>query len=143
MSGGYVLDASVAVKTVLPEDSSEQAKQLFFNLLAEPPVSLHVPGSFYAECANILWQRVRFRGYAVADAKADLMDLLSLPFTRTATAELALRALELAVEFGVSPYDATYAALAEQLGVPLVTADESLVRHLAGSGVEARWLGEL
>jgi predicted nucleic acid-binding protein len=42
-------------------------------------------------------------------------------------------ALGLALEYGISAFDAVYVALASEEGLPLVTADARLVRALAGS----------
>ena len=51
-------------------------------------------------------------------------------------------AIEDTVNVTITVYDATYAALSHGLSLPLVTADESLVRRLAGSPLDVRWLGE-
>ena len=53
-------------------------------------------------------------------------DLLSLPIARFPTGPLMIRAYEL--RSNVTPYDATYVALAEGLSCPLVTADARLAR---------------
>jgi predicted nucleic acid-binding protein len=37
----------------------------------------------------------------------------------------------------------SYVALAQRLNVPMVTADEKLMRLLAGSGHAVQWLGAL
>ena len=44
-----------------------------------------------------------------------------------------VEALQLAVAHGMTAYDACYVALAQRNGIPLVTADEKLVRLLAGT----------
>jgi predicted nucleic acid-binding protein len=53
-------------------------------------------------------------------------DLLALPLTRFPVGPLMVRAYELRAN--VTPYDATYVALAEGLRCPLVTADARLGR---------------
>lgn len=52
-------------------------------------------------------------------------------------------ALELAMTYQITVYDVSYAALAQQLDLPLITADAALIRKLAGSGVDVRTLEEL
>jgi predicted nucleic acid-binding protein len=59
-------------------------------------------------------------------------------------ADLADDALDLALAHGLSAYDACYVALARREAVPLVTADERLVRILkTGGGGSVVWLGDL
>lgn len=59
------------------------------------------------------------------------------------TADLfADRILEIAAEHGRSAYDAAYVALAEHLGVDLITADERLYNALADTHPEVRFLGD-
>jgi predicted nucleic acid-binding protein len=55
---------------------------------------------------------------------------------------LVHEALDLALDRQISAYDASYATLAQSLGVPFITADERLVRKLEGSGIDIHWLGE-
>ena len=49
----------------------------------------------------------------------------------------------MALTYGVTAYNASYTALAAQLGLPLITADTSLAHKLAGSDAEVRMLDEL
>ena len=128
-----VVDASVAVKLFVLEDGSETAERLIGQLAASPGAEIHVPDLLYIECANILWKYVRSRHYAVTSALRDLADLRQLAFHATATSELMVDALQLAVAHGVTAYDACYVALAQRNGIPLVTVDEKLVRLLAGT----------
>jgi len=46
------------------------------------------------------------------------------------------------VVYEITAYDAAYVALSERLSLPLVTADERLVQHLAGTGLDVRFLGD-
>jgi predicted nucleic acid-binding protein len=63
--------------------------------------------------------------------------LRTLPLQTVSSSELAPVALDLALALGLSVYDGTYAALAEKLGVPLVTADAKLARKLVEAGRKA------
>jgi predicted nucleic acid-binding protein len=53
------------------------------------------------------------------------------------TPDLVPATLDFALVHGLSVYDGTYAALAESLGVPLVTADAKLARRLGDVGGKA------
>ena len=143
MSGDCVVDASVGIKLFVAEELSERADRLFGRLAASPPARFYVPDLFYVECANILWKYVRRFGYPPANARQDVADLGALALTPVPAAGLLQPALELALDYGLTVYDACYAGLARELDLPLVTADAGLARQLAGSGVQVKMLHEL
>ena len=78
LNGPIVLDASVALKWVLPEDDSDIASRL------HEWGPLHAPDVLLIESANALWVRVRRGDMTPADAKAALADIAAAPvaFTR-------------------------------------------------------------
>ena len=59
------------------------------------------------------------------------------------TADLIEPALELALAYDLTVYDASYAALAQQLQLPLITADMRLQHKLQDSGVIVQTLADL
>ena len=136
-----VVDASVGIKLFLVEPLSDRADVLFSHLVCIPPARFFVPDLFFIECTNILWKYTGRYGYPAELAQQDAADLVRLPLQIASTADLAEAALALAVAHGITAYDAAYVALAQQLSLPLVTADEALVRHLEGMGLDVRWLG--
>jgi predicted nucleic acid-binding protein len=142
LSRVWVVDASVGVKPYLPEDLSESAKRLFRTLRAGK-VDLFVPDLFYSECANIFVKYVRRFNTPPAHARQSLTNLRSLPLLSTSGSELFTSAFDLALDHGISAYDASYLALAQKLSAPVITADEKLIRKLAGSGADIHWLGDL
>jgi predicted nucleic acid-binding protein len=101
-----------------------------------------VPDLFFIECTNILWKYVHRFDYPLESAQQDVANLTGLPLRTVLTGELVGEALEIAVTHGITAYDAAYVALARRLSLPLVTADESLARCLAGASFDVRWLGE-
>ena len=137
-----VVDASVGVKLFVAEPLSDRANALFDHLTADPPGRLYVPDLFFAECANILWKYARRFAYPAANARQDLADLQALALRNVSTADLVVEAFEIALPHVITAYDACYVALADRLHVPLITADEVLVRKLAGTLYAVHWLAD-
>lgn len=127
-----VVDANICAKLFIAEENSERALELF----ADAKIARHAPDFLFIECANVLWTKVRKGNYLAGDAVNDLQDLRAMDTVVTSAADLVVRAFELANEFDISAYDACYVALAESLGVPLVTADGKLAAKLAGTAHE-------
>jgi predicted nucleic acid-binding protein len=134
----YVVDASVGIKLFVNEDYSDKVHTLFEQLTADIPAILYVPDLFYIECTNILLKYTRRFGRSLEDSRADLLDLGRLALRVVSTAELMENSLLLAAERGITADDACYAVLASQLNMPLITADERLVK-----AVSALWIGAL
>ena len=143
MTGDCVVDASVAIKLFVLEESSEQADKLFEQLASDPPARFYVPDLLFIECANILWKYVRNYGYPAENARQDVADLQALALRSVSTADLLAPALELALAQDITAYDACYAALASQLLLPLITADLAVERKLEGTQINILILQDL
>jgi len=128
----YVVDASVGIKLFVNEPYSDKAHELFSLAAGEPRTEFHVPELFYVESANILWKCVRRARITEASALESVARLQGLPLSRVATDAILREALRLAIEHGISAYDATYVASALLVGAPLVTCDEPLAEKFAG-----------
>ena len=138
-----VVDASVGIKLFVEEEGSDAADRLFGELANNPLARFYVPDLFFVECANILWKYVRRFDYPPENARQDVADLRALALRSVSTADLIVPALELAVAHDITTYDASYAALARQLSLPLITADERLGRKLNRTDVHVVLLHEL
>ena len=117
-----VLDASVFVRSVI-EPRGEGAE--WVAAVDQGTVQGHTATLAFTEVANALLGYVRAGALSLEDATSAL-EALRGPAVAAARAELAPAALALAVDLGLSAYDGTYAALAESLDAPLVTADRRL-----------------
>ncbi|MDP8978204.1 MAG: type II toxin-antitoxin system VapC family toxin [Actinomycetota bacterium] len=124
-----VVDASVLVDALVvagpPGDAARTA-------LRERTV-LPVPAIFGAEVASALRAMVRHGAVDLRRAGAALAQLRTIRTIQYAFEPFADRVWRLRDNLTV--YDAWYVALAERLGLPLVTADERL---LASPGPECR-----
>jgi len=141
LSPDCVVDASVGIKLFVIEPLSDRADALFAHLTDNPPARFYVPDFFFIECTNVLWKYVRHFDYSLESAHQDVADLADLRLLSIPTRELANEALKVAVAHDITTYDAAYVALSGRLSLPLVTADEALVRRLAGTAFDVRWLG--
>ena len=123
-----VVDASVAVKWVVEESGTEQALSLLKR------GALSAPDLLMAECANILWKKVK-RG-ELTEEEAGLAGRLiqCAQLDVLPTRPLVPRALDLAITLDHAAYDCIYLALAVENGWRFITADERLVRKLVESG---------
>ncbi len=131
----YVIDASVAIKWVIAEPGTEPALRLRRHELCAPDLLV-------AECATILWRKVRLaellpREASLAARLLERAEIDLIPMRR-----LLDRALALAIALEHPAYDAVYLALAESTGRPFVTADARLLRKLDGRGIPAILLAD-
>ena len=127
-----VVDANVALKLFFEQPGSHQADALFAHLEADVRSRFYVPDFFYAECASAFANYARLTSYAPKQAREGMKGLLALALHVMPTADLATEALDIALAQGISGYDAFYVALSSRVNALFVTADEKLVRALAG-----------
>ncbi len=137
-----VVDASVGIKLFIAEINSDEAHALFEYLAVDPPARFFVPDLFYVECTNILWKVVKRSGLSVEDVKIFVEQLGQLALTSFPTESLIVDALDIAMTHDLTAYDAAYVALAQQLDLPLITADGRLAAKLVGTSHDARLLSD-
>ena len=130
MPADLVVDASVAAKVFFHETGSDRARSLVTS-----GATFAAPDLLFLEVASIAARLLR-RGACTEElareatvAVADLIDDV------TPSRDLRLRAFIFARDDGFSTYDGAYLALADRLGVPLVTADDQLVERARRVGV--------
>jgi predicted nucleic acid-binding protein len=138
--GHCVVDASVAVKLFLTEEEfSEHAQELFAALQEDPRPRFLVPDLFYLECVHTLVRKLRGKHHKEDLAWDHTATLFGYNLEVVASLDLVRPALALVRRYGIGTYDAVYVALASQEDVPMITADEKLLRRLKGSP----WVVEL
>ena len=113
-----VVDASVAIKWLLPEAYSEECLALL-----DRGQRIVVPDFLIAQVGSGLAKRVRTGDLKPAWTEHAMETLMRLPLVRVSMADLAVEAVGLAAHGKRPFYDAAYLALAVREGVPLVTAD--------------------
>jgi len=133
---GYVVDASVAVKWVVDEPGTTQALKLRRHPLSAPDLLM-------AECANIVWKKVRLGELSAPEASLAIGLLARAEVELVPMRHLVRRAVDLAILFDHAAYDCMYLALAETAQRPFVTADARLLRRLAVERTEANLIKAL
>ena len=119
-----VVDASIAVKWVVEEEGTAEALRLLERS------KLIAPELLVAECANILWKKVRRDELSNEEALLAARLLQSAEIELTPTRLLLEPATRIAIELDHPAYDCIYLALAAERDCPFVTADERLLRKL-------------
>jgi predicted nucleic acid-binding protein len=124
-----VADTNLVARILLPTQDSDLARQVF----AKDPDWV-APPLLRSELTNVFAQYHR----AGKGALPDLTRLLDSAHD-IVTAEYAVaaaRVLSLAADSRCSAYDCEFVALAEVLGVPLVTADRQVLRAFPGLAID-------
>ena len=123
MTSRLVIDASVALKWMTPEEDSERA-MLVLDLERE----LHAPAFIFLELANALWIQVRAGKADAAGASAALDDVRTGPLRIWQGEEPLPDTIALAAILDHAVYDCAYLALALLLDAAYVTADHRFWR---------------
>jgi predicted nucleic acid-binding protein len=131
---GYVVDASVLVKWFLHQQDAARDRAL---ALREMHISgrstLFIPQLAVLEVLNV----IRFSPKAKEeDGELALEALQDLHLeTKPSEPDLLRKANAIAWAYKITIYDALYVALAEQVGYPLITSDEAMIRKLTGHSI--------
>jgi predicted nucleic acid-binding protein len=123
-----VVDASALVVYLVGGEHGENVRRRLLSARDR----LWAPHLVDAEVGHVLRRGVLVRELSPATARAALEDLADLTIRRTGHIGLLERAW--ALRDNVSFYDGLYVALAERLGLPLITLDARLA---GASGVRA------
>lgn len=131
----WVIDSSVALALVLPDERSDRAEAL---LRGGRRPSLIVPSLWLYETSNALVAAVRRRRLpeAAIPEVHDLLDALDVEIDGRADRALGRAIQALALATGLSAYDAAYLELVERRApARLATLDDQLARAAASRGV--------
>ena len=120
----WVVDASIAVKWVIPEVLSEQADRI-----RDSDDDVLAPDLLLVEVANALWRKTVAREITPREAHAALGLVRRSGVDLHATEPLLSRAMDLARRLNHPISDCVYLALAERERARFVTADQRLLRR--------------
>jgi predicted nucleic acid-binding protein len=119
-----VIDASIAVKWVVEERGTPEA------LALRQKAKLIAPKLLVADCANILWKKIKREELLKQEALLAARLLQGAEIELLPTRSLFEAATRMSIEIDHPPYDCLYLALAVEKECPFVTADERFLRKL-------------
>ncbi len=123
-----IIDASALLPYWLPEPLSAASVRVVDGC------ALCAPSLLYFEAGNILWKSVTRGFISIEQARQTLRDIHELSIELIEDIQLPPLTLEIAHSYQISFYDAAYVAIGKLLGLPLITADQRLIRAMTGSG---------
>jgi predicted nucleic acid-binding protein len=124
----YVIDTSVAVKWFIVQPHYELAVDILYEF-ESAQCEIFVPSLIYVEFTNVIWKYSKFSNVENVDSL--LSRFLSLDLKVKPTTYLLNEALNIAIQFQISVYDAVFIALAKELEIFFITADEKLVNAVS------------
>lgn len=127
----FVLDASVVVACVIPDETSKRAAAVLARLTKTHAI---VPSLWSYEVASALHNAARRGRVTEADAAIALRSLVGLPLTHMEPEPARL--MEIAQSTGLTVYDSSYLALSISRGLPLATFDDRLAAAAVKAGVQ-------
>ncbi len=124
-----VIDASVWISFYLPQDVNHSATVPFMRRIVQGGVPMFAPGLVLVEVGAALARRV-----GEDNARQAVAHLQRMPYLRLSNldARAVVRATQIAIDGKLCGTDAVYVALAQRLGLPLVSWDGE---HRALAGV--------
>ena len=122
-----VIDASIAIKWVVAEDSTREA------LVLRQKAKLIAPDLLVAECANIFWKKVQRDELSKEEALLAARLLKGAEIELLSMRSLIEAATRMSIEINHPAYDCLYLALAVEKECQLGSADERFLRKLQRS----------
>jgi predicted nucleic acid-binding protein len=126
-----VVDANLVIKWYVEEPDSHAARVLFWET-----EEFAVPDLLFLETASTLRTKVRNGELTQEEARHISKLIVDGPFDIYSDRELTGEALRIGLEYGVTPYDASYVALAMKLKTDCATADRKLFEKLRNTALQ-------
>lgn len=136
----FVLDCSVAMTWVFPDEASEATERLRDSLIDD---QAFVPSLWPVEVGSVLLVATRRRRIRADEWSHICSSLEALPIEvePVSTSRVWGKVVALADRHNLSVYDATYLELALRMRMPLATLDRALITAARSAGVDTPVVG--
>lgn len=121
----YVIDTSVLIKFVIPEEYTDIVRHIV-SLHEASEIQLVAPDFLLVECANVLWKSALRTGESFEGVMSALDELREIKVRLAPQDDLLEDALRLALNMEITVYDALYCALAQSENAEIITEDRRL-----------------
>ena len=130
----FVVDSSVALAWILPDEQDARADSLADALQGAPACA---PALWWLEVGNALLTALRRKRLTDREAERlfKVLEALPIEFDSAPPAHVAPDVFALAKKLGLTNYDAAYVELAKRRGLPLATLDAALAEGARKIGV--------
>jgi predicted nucleic acid-binding protein len=137
-----VIDASVVLKWYLPDEEYGQKSVSLLEKYIANELDFHAPSLLEYEIINGLIV-ARKRGRVAEQTVVSAIDgFFSLEMKLHDLSGLYPKIIHYCNAYNLSAYDTSYLVLAEEQGVPMITADERLYNTVKKNLKWVKWLGE-
>jgi predicted nucleic acid-binding protein len=124
-----LLDSSVVLKWFRRSECWREEAIFLRQEYLNGRLRIYVPSLLILEIANVLRYKPDMASVQVQTALRSLFDL-QLEIIDL-TQEAIIKAIDLAYSWGLTIYDATFVAIAINMNIPFITADEELIQKLS------------
>lgn len=136
MKMACVVDASIVLAWILPDEQTNAALNLRQEVIQSPTFAMITPPIFWSEVVNVLWVAVKRERISTDLARDALTTLQDFKFDTWLIEPAPL--LNHALEHDLSAYDSSYLMIAKDLQIPLWTLDKKLHHAARNWGVSVK-----
>lgn len=123
-----IIDSSIVIANTMPDEKNHYADRVL-QLLSEDKLQAFVPSIFYLECTNVLLMAEKSKRINRNQRQEYLEMIVQLPLDvdhLAANAESISQISQIADNYNLTSYDASYLELAVRKNTPIATLDKKL-----------------
>lgn len=123
-----IIDSTIVIANTMPDEKSHYADSVL-QLLAEDKLQAFVPSIFYLDCTNVLLMAEKSKRINRIQPQEYLEMIVQLPLDvdhLAANAESISQISQIADNYNLTSYDASYLELAVRKNTPIATLDKKL-----------------